>query len=104
MDLGVKEMDEQEIATFTDLYIRFQERCKHIAEILSEYDRDFKVSMWNNWELDYNDCHVVNNCCTEVDIVVYGCLINTRNLHFPIELISANDEQIHSYAQEKYKK
>lgn len=35
-------MNEQEITTFIDLYVKFQERCKHVAEILSEYDCDFK--------------------------------------------------------------
>lgn len=99
-------MTEQEITTFTDLYIKFQERCKHVANILSEYDCDFKESRFNNWELDYDDCHAENkfDCYTEVDIIVYGCLVDTRNLHFPIELISANDGQILEYAKEKYKK
>lgn len=99
-------MNEQEITAFTDLYIKFQERCGHVAEILSEYDRDFKETRWNNWELDYADCHAENkfDCFTEVDIIVYGCLVDTRNLHFPIELLSENDEQIHLYAQKKYKK
>lgn len=99
-------MNEQEITTFTDLYIKFQERCKHIAEILSEYDCDFEESRFNNWELDYDDCHAENkfDCYTSVDIIALGCLVDTRNLCFPIELIASNDEQIHLYAQEKYKK
>jgi hypothetical protein len=94
-------MNEQEIATFTDLYIKFQERCKHVAEILSEYDRDFKESRWNNWELDYADCHAENkfDCYTEVYIIAPGWHADSRSLHFPIELVAANDEQIHSYAQ-----
>lgn len=99
-------MDKQEISTFTDLYIKFQERCKHIANILSEYDCDFKESRFNNLELDYADCHAENkfDCYTEVDIYAYGCHVDYRSLHFPVDLLSATDEQIHLYAQEKYKK
>jgi hypothetical protein len=97
-------MDKQEITTFAELYIKFQERCKHVAEILSEYDRDFKESRFNDWELDYDDYHVVKNCYTDVDIIVYGCLVDTRELRIPIELLSADDSQIHEYASNKYKK
>lgn len=99
-------MNEQEIATLTNLYVKFQERCKRIAEILSEYDRDFKESKFNNWELDYADCHAVNKfeCYTIVDIYAPGWHVDSRALHFPIELVAANDEQIHSYAQGKYNK
>lgn len=97
-------MDKHEFTTFTDLYIKFQERCKHVAEILSGYDCDFKESRFNNWDLDYADCHAENkfDCYTEVDIYAYGCHIDSRSLRFPIELLSATDEQIHLYAQEKY--
>ena len=99
-------MNEQEIATFTDLYIKFQGRCKHVAEILSEYDCDFKESRFNDWELDYDDRHAENkfDCYTTVDIIAYGCHVDSVSLSFPIELISANDEQIHAYAQRKYNK
>lgn len=99
-------MDKQEISTFTELYIKFQERCKHIAKILSEYDCDFKESRFNDWELDYDDCHAENKfeCYTSVDIICYGCHVDTRFLSFPVELLSATDDQIHQYAQEKYKK
>lgn len=99
-------MNEQEIATFTDLYIKFQERCKYIAEILSDYDCDFKESKWDNWELDYDDNHAESkfDCYTEVDIIAPGWHVDSRSLHFPIELLSANDEQIHAYAQRKYNK
>lgn len=99
-------MDKQEIATFKDLYIKFQKRCKHISEILSEYDCDFKESRFNDWELDYDDSHAESkfDCYTSVDIIAYGCHVDSVSLSFPIELISASDEQIHSYAQEKYKK
>lgn len=31
-------MDEQEIKSFKDLYIKFQEKCKRVAKILSEYE------------------------------------------------------------------
>ena len=98
-------MNEQEITTFTNLYITFQERCKHIATILSEYDCDFEESRFNNWELDYADCHAENkfDCYTTVDIYAYGCHVDSRSLHFPVDLFSATDEQIHLYAQEKYK-
>lgn len=99
-------MDKQEISTFTDLYIKFQDRCKHIAKILSEYDCDFKESFDNNWELDYADCHAENkfDCYMTVDIYAYGCHVDCRSLSFPIELLSADDSQIHEYALSKYKK
>ena len=99
-------MDKQEISTFTDLYIKFQERCKHVAEILSEYDCDFKESRFNNWELDYADCHAENkfDCYTTVDIYAYGCHVDCRSLSFPIELLSADDAHIHEYALSKYKR
>lgn len=99
-------MDKQEILTFTDLYIKFQERCKHVAKILSEYDCDFEESRFNDWELDYDDRHAENkfDCYTTVDIYAYGCHVDSRSLRFPIELLSATDEQIYQYAQEKYKK
>lgn len=99
-------MNEQEITTFTDLYIKFQERCKHIAEILSEYDCDFEESRFNDWELDYADCHAESKfyCYTSVDIYAYGCHVDCRSLNFPVELLSATDERIRSYAKEKYKK
>lgn len=99
-------MDKQEISTFTDLYIKFQERCKHVAKILSEYDCDFAESRFNNWELDYADCHAENkfDCYMTVDIYAYGCHVDCRSLCFPVELLSADDEQIHEYALSKYKK
>lgn len=99
-------MNEQEIKSFKDLYIKFQERCKHIAKIISEYDCDFKESRFNNWELDYSDCHAENrfDCYTTVDIYARGCYVDSRSLNFPIELLSATDEQINLYAQKKYKK
>ena len=101
----MKNMDEQEIKSFEDLYIKFQEKCKHVAKILSEYDCDFKESRFNNWELDYNDCHDENKfyCYTSVDIICYGCHVDTKDLSFPIELLSSTDEQIHLYAQMMYK-
>ena len=99
-------MDKQEIATFNELYIKFQERCKHVANILSEYDCDFKESRFNNWGLDYDDRHAENkfDCYTSVDIIRYGCHVDTRSLSFPIELLFATDNQINQYAHEKYKK
>ena len=99
-------MNKQEILSFTDLYIKFQERCKHIAEILSDYDCDFKESKYNNWELDYADCHAENkfDCYTTVDIYARGCHVDTRSLSFPIELLSADDAQVHEYAASKYKR
>ena len=99
-------MDKQEISAFTDLYIKFQERCKHIAEILSEYDCDFKESKYNNWELDHADCHAENkfDCYTTVDIYARGYHIDSRSLRFPVELLSSDDAQIHEYASSKYKK
>lgn len=99
-------MDKQEILTFIDSYIKFQERCKHVAKILSEHDCDFKESFDNNWELDYADCHAENkfDCCMTVDIYAYGCHIDSRSLCFPIELLSADDSQIYEYALSKYKR
>lgn len=102
-------MNEQEIATFTDLYIKFQERCKHVAKILSEYDCDFKESKGNNWELRRKSrpkqrTESKFDCYTEVDIIAPGWHVDSLSLHFPVELLSANDEQIHAYARGKYKK
>lgn len=99
-------MDKQEITAFADLYIKFQERCKHVAKILSEYDCDFEESRFNTWELDYDDCHAENkfDCYTEVDIYAYGGHVDSRSLSFPIELLSADDKQIHEYALSKYKR
>ena len=99
-------MTEQEVLTFTNLYVKFQERCKHIAEILSEYDCDFKESRRDNWQMDYADCHAENkfDCYMTVDIYARGCHVDSRELRFPIELIAENDERVQLYAQEKYKK
>lgn len=99
-------MDKQEVTTFTELYIKFQEQCKHVAKILSEYDCNFKEFRFNDWELDYDDRRTENkfNCYTEVYIIAYGCHVDIRSLSFPIELLSSTDDQIHQYAQNKYKK
>lgn len=102
-------MNEQEITAFTNLYVKFQERCKHVAEILSEYDCDFKESKGNNWELrrkrrPKQRTESKFDCYTLVDIIAPGWHVDSVSLSFPIELLSANDEQIHAYAQEKYKK
>lgn len=40
----------------------------------------------------------------DVDIYARGCHVDSRTLFFPVELLSADDSQIHNYAQEKYKK
>lgn len=58
----------------------------------------------NNTKLDYDQNKIPTNCIMDVDIYAYGCHVDSRTLSFPIELLSANDEQIHIYAQEKYKK
>lgn len=99
-------MNEQEITTFTDLYIKFQKRCKHVEKILSEYDCDFKEARLNNWELDHADCHAENkfDCYTTVDIYARGCHVDCVTLSFPVDLLYATDNQIHLYAQKKYKK
>lgn len=102
-------MDKQEITTFADLYIKFQKRCKHIASILSEYDCYFKESNGNNWELRRKSrpkqrTESKFDCYTDVDIIAPGWHVDSRSLHFPIELLSANDERIHEYASSKYKK
>lgn len=97
-------MDKQEISIFTDLYIKFQKQCKHIANILSEYDCDFKESRWDDWQLDYDQNKNPINCIMDVDIYAMGCLVDSRTLSFPVELLYATDEQTHEYAQRKYKK
>ncbi len=97
-------MDKYEILTFTDLYIKFQERCKHIANILSEYDCDFKESRWDDWQLDYDQNKNPTNCNMDVDIYARGCHVDSRTLSFHVKLLSADDTQIHEYAQEKYKR
>lgn len=97
-------MDKQEILTFTNLYIQFQNKCKRIATILSEYDCDFKESRYDDWQLDYDQNKIPTNCIMDVDIYAYGCHVDCRTLYFPVELLSATDDQIHLYAQEKYKK
>lgn len=95
-------MDKQEISTFTNLYIKFQKRCKHIAELLSEYDCDFKESRFDDWQLDYDQNNTTTNCIMDVDIYERGCHVDSRTLSFPIELLYADDAQIHEYAKEKY--
>ena len=65
-------MNEQEIKSFEDLYIKFQERCNHVAKILSEYDCDFKESRLNNCELDYSDCHAENRFDKQVRLLHYS--------------------------------
>lgn len=97
-------MNEQEITTFTDLYIKFQERCKRIANILSEYDCDFKESRHDDWQLDYDQNKIPTNCIMGIDIYAYGCHVDSRTLSFPVELLSSDDSQIHEYALSKYKK
>lgn len=96
-------MDKQEITTFTNLYTKFQKQCKHVAEILSEYDCDFKESSYRDWQVGYK-YDVGVNCCNDVDIYVRDIYLESRTLYFPIELLSTNDEQIHEYAVNKYKK
>ena len=95
-------MNKQEISTFTDLYKKFQEQCKRVAEILSEYDGDFKESYYSDWWVGYKYDTAVN-CCNDVDIYIRNMRIESRTLYFPIELLYANDEQIHEYAVNKYK-
>lgn len=100
----VNNMDKQEILTFTDLYIKFQERCKHISVILYGYDFDFKETWYKDWSIEYDQNSMAINCYNDVDIYENGCVVDSRTLSFPIELLSADDSQIHKYAQEKYKK
>lgn len=97
-------MNEQDILTFTELYIKFQEQCKHVAEILSEYDCDFKESRWDDWQLDYDQNKNPTNCIMDVDIYAMGCHVDSRTLSFPAELLSADDSQTYEYASSKYKK
>jgi hypothetical protein len=94
-------MDKQDILT---MYVKFQERCKHIANILSKYDRDFNASKLNDWQLEYDQNKNPTNCIKDVDIYVMGCYVDSCTLSFPVELLSATDEQIHEYASNKYKK
>lgn len=44
------------------------------------------------------------DCYMDVDIYALGCHVDYRQLSFPVELLSATDDQIHLYAQKKYKK
>lgn len=97
-------MDKREFTIFTDLYIKLQEQCKHVAKILSEYDSDFSKSRFNTWLLNY-DRYAENKftCYTEVSIYATGCYINSKSLYFPVDLLYATDNQIHLYARDKYR-
>ena len=77
---------------------------KGVAKILSEYDCDFEESWWDDWQLDYDQNKIPTNCIMDVDIYALGCHVDSCTLSFPIELLSATNEQIHLYAQEKYRK
>lgn len=104
-------MDKQEFLTFIDSYIKFQERCKNIAKILTEYNSDFYDSRLRTWIINYDGHHPYDShhardkfdCYTEVYIHPSSSL-ELRPVCFPVELLSATDEQIHLYAQEKYNK
>lgn len=99
-------MDKQEITTFIDLYVKFQKRCEHVAEILSEYNRDFDEARFNIWKIDYAVGQAENkfDCYTEIESYVMDCFIKSYTLSFPADLLSADDSQIHEYASSKYKK
>ena len=98
-------MDKQEIITFTDLYVKFQKQCNMIAEILSEYNRDFNEAKYNIWKIDYSVCDDNKfDCFTEIAVYAMDCWVKSRTLSFPAELLSADDSQIHEYASTKYKK
>lgn len=98
-------MDKQEFDAYINLHIKLQERCKHIAEVLSEYDSDFSKSRFNTWVLNY-DQHAEDelNCYTEIPIYTRGCNIDSKSISFPVCLLYSSDNQINQYAREKYKK
>lgn len=98
-------MNTQEISTFVERYIEFQERCKRIAHIISEYDSDFEQAYLRIWNINYDglrsknklDCYTVNYIHNWV-----SGRIEEIKLSFPIELLSAADEEIHMYAQKNH--
>lgn len=94
-------MDKQDVLT---MYIKFQERCKYICNILSKYDRDFKEGKFGDWQLEYDQNKNPTNCIKDVNIYVMCCYVDSCTLSFPVGLLSATDEQIHEYASNKYKK
>lgn len=98
-------MNIQEISTFTNLYINFQERCKHIANILSEYDCYFNKSFLRVWDINYDGLRTKNkfDCYTDNYVLDISGRIETRTVAFPMELLSATDEEIHQYARENVK-
>jgi hypothetical protein len=98
-------MDNQEISTFVELYTKFQESCKHIASILSEYDCYFNKSWLRVWCINYDGLRTKNksDCYTDNYVFDISGRIETRTVAFPIELLSATDDQIHQYALENVK-
>lgn len=98
-------MDNQEISTFAESYIKFQERCKHIAKIISEYDSDFEKADLRVWYINYDVLRSKNKFDCYTDNYIHNWVngrIDTQTLAFPMELLSAADEEIHQYAQKNH--
>lgn len=98
-------MDNQEISTFIESYIKFQERCKYIAKIISEYDSDFEKADLRVWDIDCDGLHAKNKFDCYTDNYIHNWVsgrIDTRTVSFPIELLSAADEEIYQYAQKNH--
>lgn len=98
-------MNNQEITNFVESYIKFQERCKRITKIISEYDSDFEKADLRVWNIDYDGLHAKNKFDCYTDNYIHNWVsgrIDTRTVSFPIELISAADEEIYQYAQKNH--
>ena len=98
-------MDNQEISTFVESYIKFQERCKHIAKIISEYDSDYEKAFLRVWNINYDGLRSKNKFDCYTDNYIHNWAsgrIDTLTVYFPMELLSATDEEIHQYAQKNH--
>lgn len=98
-------MNTQEISSFIESYIKFQEHCKHIANIISEYDSDFEKADLRVWNINYDGLRSKNKLDCYTDNYTYNWVsgrIDTLTLTFPMELLSATDEEIHQYAQKNH--
>lgn len=98
-------MDNREISTFVESYIKFQERCNHIAKIISEYDSDYEKAFLRVWNINYDGLLSKNKLDCYTDNYIHNWVsgrIDTLTLTFPIELLSSSDEEIHQYAQKNH--
>ncbi len=98
-------MNTQEISYFIESYIKFQERCKHITNIIYEYDSDFEKADLRVWNIDYDGLRFKNKLDCYTDNYIHNWVsgrIDTLTLTFPMELLSATDDEIHQYAQKNH--